>query len=1020
MEQSRGQKQLQYNSMEPGHGNQELHSASHAYILDPMSSMSVRPPNLHVSDVKPVLNYSIQTGEEFALEFMRDRVNPRKPSFPNTVGDPHYAPGYMELKGILGISHTGSESGSDISMLNIAEKDPKEFERKNSSLYEDRSNYGSVQSVPRTSLGYESNRGVGYTSSEASNRLSARLKILCSFGGRVLPRPSDGRLRYVGGETRIIRIRKDISWQELKQKILMIYSEAHVVKYQLPGEDLDALVSVSCDEDIQNMMEECNVLEDREGSQKLRIFLFSAGDLDDAQFGLGCSDADSEIQYVVAVNGMDIGSKRNLTSNGLASSSGNILDELDRKNTEEIGRAARDLVGVTAPPITNTLTSSSAPQSFPQTMLGSSSAFDNDPQFSGHTVHHREVKQFAPHYNQNSSTFTPLGEVPASMPLQGHTNQWEGLTGQSYGGLQLQNPQMLVEELKPKPDVTINQATTLGKLQPSEKDHQVQPHDGNVINNYTVEETSVAAATPTPNEDLLSSAPKNEGKNNECTKTSSVNAVTTSEIPQSGDDDQHSVSSSTFGPVYMDSGPNAMDLGYLDQPAPQRIYYSERLPREQLELLNRLSKSDDSLGSQLLLSHSRSDIMQQDPSKESVEKSHESNMDPYSEDLSSAKPLYTVGQIIDDGLARLQNYKEVADTISQNSKLRKEVLDSELKQTGSDFVTVNDSLHKDRMLEVESETSNLVDTASEVPTVSNVASVIHPDISQENASVAVSASGQGDILIDINDRFPRDFLSDIFSKAMLSEDSTGISPPLQDGPGLSLNMENHEPKRWSYFQKLAQEEFRQKDVSLIDQDHLGFSSALRDINEGDNGTYHFTHLTRDEVSVDHVDSQLNFGDDEKHLPARTVAVSEFDQSQVKVTESMHFDVMMDNLRAPVSEYEIEMKHVGLPPLDPSLGDFDLSTLQVIKNDDLEELRELGSGTFGTVYYGKWRGTDVAIKRIKKCCFTGRSSEQERLTVEFWREADILSKLHHPNVMAFYGVVQDGPGGTLATVTEYMG
>lgn len=41
------------------------------------------------------------------------------------------------------------------------------------------------------------------------------------------------------------------------------------------------------------------------------------------------------------------------------------------------------------------------------------------------------------------------------------------------------------------------------------------------------------------------------------------------------------------------------------------------------------------------------------------------------------------------------------------------------------------------------------------------------------------------------------------------------------------------------------------------------------------------------------------------------------------------------------------------------------------------------------------------------------------TGEFWGEADILSKLHHPNVVAFYGVVKDGPGGTLATVTEYM-
>jgi serine/threonine protein kinase len=40
-------------------------------------------------------------------------------------------------------------------------------------------------------------------------------------------------------------------------------------------------------------------------------------------------------------------------------------------------------------------------------------------------------------------------------------------------------------------------------------------------------------------------------------------------------------------------------------------------------------------------------------------------------------------------------------------------------------------------------------------------------------------------------------------------------------------------------------------------------------------------------------------------------------------------------------------------------------------------------------------------------------------VEFWREAAILSKLHHPNVLAFYGIVSDGPGGTLATVREFM-
>lgn len=39
--------------------------------------------------------------------------------------------------------------------------------------------------------------------------------------------------------------------------------------------------------------------------------------------------------------------------------------------------------------------------------------------------------------------------------------------------------------------------------------------------------------------------------------------------------------------------------------------------------------------------------------------------------------------------------------------------------------------------------------------------------------------------------------------------------------------------------------------------------------------------------------------------------------------------------------------------------------------------------------------------------------------DFWNEAIKLADLHHPNVVAFYGVVLDGPGGSVATVTEYM-
>lgn len=31
----------------------------------------------------------------------------------------------------------------------------------------------------------------------------------------------------------------------------------------------------------------------------------------------------------------------------------------------------------------------------------------------------------------------------------------------------------------------------------------------------------------------------------------------------------------------------------------------------------------------------------------------------------------------------------------------------------------------------------------------------------------------------------------------------------------------------------------------------------------------------------------------------------------------------------------------------------------------------------------------------------------------------MSSLHHPNVVSFYGIVRDGPDGSLATVTEFM-
>lgn len=382
-------------------GNEEVHPVSERFMQDATNciNMNMRPPESSAAEVKPVHNFSIQTGEEFALEFMRDRVLPRKPEVSKAVNDPHRATSYMDLKGILGISHTGSESGSDVSMLALSEKVPKEFDRKNPSLYEGKSTHGSMQTIRRNSSAYGSSRGLhGYASSGTSDGSSMKIKVLCSFGGKVLPRPSDGKLRYVGGETRIIRINKDISWQELKQKTCAMLDGPHTIKYQLPGEDLDALVSVSSEEDLQNMMEECNILGNGEAAKKLRLFLFTSNDLEEAHYSMSGGGVDSEFQYVVAVNCMEMGSRKHSGMHDIANSSANDLDALMGQNADRGLNSVAGVVGVSssshgggAVPSTGILPS--------QPILpGSANSYPPHPhQFQGQTTHVEDSKGYPLH-----------------------------------------------------------------------------------------------------------------------------------------------------------------------------------------------------------------------------------------------------------------------------------------------------------------------------------------------------------------------------------------------------------------------------------------------------------------------------------------------------------------------------------------------------------------------------------------------------------------------------------------------
>ncbi|XP_047947807.1 uncharacterized protein LOC125193911 [Salvia hispanica] len=947
-----------------------------------------------LSEPKPVRNFSIQTGEEFALEFMRDRVNPKIPFIPNEYGDPSYVPGYVDLKGISGISHAGSEIGSDIPMVASMVKASTEVEQRNMSLHESRANHGSVQVRPVAS-DYNYQSVLLHSSSGASDSSSQKLKALCSFGGKILPRPGDRKLRYVGGETRIIRIFKDITWRELWLKTTAIYDETHTIKYQLPGEDLDALVSVSSDEDLLNMMEECNLLNGTEESRKLRMFLFSLEDLEDAHFSLANTDGDSEIKYVVAVNNMDIVSRKSSTFRGLASSSGNSLNKLDTLNVErDTGRASSELVGINTSDMAGFIVSSTAGQSSKYIQPNSSNVYENPHFDPGQIVYHHEVKHQPPHFDYNlHPPYNAPSESAVPQSSYGAASQQKGLEGKPPGFSDAQGTQVQENEAKLKVD---------GSMQPESRSN------GDRELNFPVEESTVVI----PKLGKEVSSKKTEGRTQESVPAPKpFDVVKTSQI-SSGN--EHSASGNAPAPESVNSESDRTDLGHIESSIPpQRVYYSERIPREEGGPLNRISKSDDSRNSQFLVNQSHTDSAQkdlQDLVSGFSEKLQNGNVDIPSKQSNSTYPVEP--ETFDDRNQRTQmvDARDVKESLHENQDLTG--VEAGLKFHAESH---EDSTHS------EDPTARRVDGVGcqDIPNDAHEHSqLMRMTGTQGESKAALPRTEQGDILIDINDRFPRNLLSDIFSQAILSDNSSDISLVPKDGAGLSMNMENHEPQHWSFFQRLAGDEFLRRDVSLIDQDHVVLSSAITKVEEHAPLAYDFVPQTREGTPPSHSEFQENYSDrDQKNVlagdqPHSMDLRSNFDAPKAKVNEGVQYSDLTDNMGGGIGS-------IGLPPLEPSLEDFDINSLQIIQDADLEELRELGSGTFGTVYHGKWRGSDVAIKRIKKSCFTGRQSEQERLTNEFWREADILSKLHHPNVVAFYGVVQDGPGGTLATVAEFM-
>ncbi len=72
---------------------------------------------------------------------------------------------------------------------------------------------------------------------------------------------------------------------------------------------------------------------------------------------------------------------------------------------------------------------------------------------------------------------------------------------------------------------------------------------------------------------------------------------------------------------------------------------------------------------------------------------------------------------------------------------------------------------------------------------------------------------------------------------------------------------------------------------------------------------------------------------------------------------------------------------------------------IIDFGEIQLGEQVGLGSYGVVYHGKWKGVEVAVKRFIK------QKLDERRMLEFRAEMAFLSELHHPNIVLFIGTIE---------------
>ncbi|XP_043695160.1 uncharacterized protein LOC122645838 isoform X2 [Telopea speciosissima] len=922
------------------------------------------------------------------------------------------------------------------------------------------------------------------TQSPGSNEESPRVKFLCSFAGSILPRPLDGKLRYVGGETRIVSLPREITCEELMARMRELFEGAALLKYQQPDEDLDALVSVVNDDDVTNMMEEYDKLGAGDGFTRLRIFLFSHPD-QDASSHFDTDERETERRYVDALNdGPDYRWSQQQQSE--SPTMGPVVAE-QYFNSISLEAGLHNQRNCEMPLPQFNLRHLTIPH------LGSG------PHQQSHTQRYNEIETpWSPAYcsprHHGHHDPWPLPEYPSS-PSSGHYRMTFGdlhdkgldRLSEEYARQQLSHqpqydhqPQFVDNVVwLPPGAIPSDKAGFPGNLSHShnvfegsnicehcrmafqrnltssdaarypdsrwkhgvQQPHLEQPSTGNEFHQFA----NPCAQCASSRETYMLNMEQNEARSfynevhgherswalhhqlNHCGEeprthvsgagrmsehyivdgTTGVNSL----LAHGNCSDGHHVSSNCINhddPRYIRSGPEMGNGGFPDQvvgsglhshiPAPEDrgVRYGNFPPAYATENLYQVSHGPAPSHALWRKVQNPLHVTSSYEPSSLLPQANGTINSGFLRGTQEGSPRFCIAVDNSNAWAGPSQKVYAFDGSPPSefphghvSKLKAHNLCHENQNVASDPVRTQ---------------PNMVDHA--VPMVSSLAAVIDDKV---GASTALGYT-QG----------PRDNIA--VGVVTVENNMLGESSELK-----CVETAGHSDVAPTAFSKENQEPDKKNGEGNI------VSSDIRPAEEhGDT----VKHGETDVLATEKEDLSarcLSFLP-ELIASVKKAALEGVEEVKATVQENADGGVLLDPMSKEAALHELESvinnldldhdsdsDHPNISKIEPTKAEEEALAkgLQTIKNDDLEEIRELGSGTYGAVYHGKWKGSDVAIKRIKASCFAGRPSERERLIADFWKEALILSSLHHPNVVAFYGIVRDGPDGSLATVTEFM-